>query len=79
MSSVLQPCTSFARTRLISSIYVYVPDQIGTLSQVGTKKSQKEAGPFKNFLSHVGTMFWFSKSLREGFHPRVGIGLGTFL
>ena len=42
------------RLRLICRINV--PDQIGTLSQVGTKRSQKEAGPFKNFLSHVGTM-----------------------
>ena len=38
-----------------------VPDQIGTLSQVGTKKISK-AGPFKNFLSHVGTLYFGFRS-----------------
>ena len=33
-----------------------VPDQVKTLSQIGTKKISKEAGPFWNFLSHVGTV-----------------------
>ena len=57
---------------------VDVPGQIGTLNQVGKKRSQKEAGPFKNFLgphrNHV-LKFSFSKSLREGFHPRLELVL----
>ena len=63
---------------------ISVPDQIGTLSQVGTKRSQKEAGPFKNFLSHVGTMYLslVLKVIKSGFSPAVGIRLarlGIFL
>ena len=54
------------------SVCYIVPDQVGTQSQVGTKRSQKEAGPFKKFFeprrNHV-LKFSFSKSLREGFHP----------
>ena len=55
-----------------------VPDQIGTLSQVGTKRSQKEAGPFKNFLSHVGTMYLslVLKDIKRGFSPGGGGGGG---
>ena len=65
-------------------VKIFVPDQIGTLSQVGTKKISKEAGPFKNFLSHVGTMYLSLalKVIKRGFSPAVGIGLarlGIFL
>ena len=42
---------------LIDFSDIVVPDQIGTMSQVGTKKISKEAGPFKNFLSQVGTTY----------------------
>ena len=63
-SLILQIVWSFENRPLTSTVYplinlihLNVPDQIGTLSQVGTERSQKEAGPFKNFLSHVGTMY----------------------
>ena len=70
--------------RLQFSSLIFVPDQIGTLSQVGTKRSQKAAGPFKNFLSQVGTMYLslVLKVIKRGFSPGVGIRLaclGIFL
>ena len=55
--------------------YLYVQDQVRTLSQVGTKKVL-EAGPFQNLLSHVGTItsVFVLKVIKRGFLPTVGIG-----
>ena len=62
-----------------------VPDQIGTLSQVGTKKISKGGRPFWNFLSQIGTItriFVFRVIIKRGFSPVVGTDLahlGVFL
>ena len=50
------------KTRLTTHLDGNVPDQVGSLSQVGTKRSQKEAGPFWNFLSQMGPLLKFSFS-----------------
>ena len=59
----------------------YVPDQVRTLSQVGTKRSQKEAEQFWNFMSHVGTMtqVFVLKVIKRGFSSAVGSGLAPGL
>ena len=46
----------FQSEKLEDHADIDVPDQVRTLSQVGTKKISKGAGPFWNFLSHIGTM-----------------------
>ena len=53
------------------------PDQIGTLSQKELKRSQKETGPFWNFLSHIGTItsIFVLKVIKRGFSPAVGTDL----
>ena len=53
---------------------ISVPDQVRTLS-CNLKRSYKEAGPFQDFLSHVGTIIsvFVLKMIQRNDSPAVGI------